>query len=322
MKKFFSTLAIFLTILFIIGLVKLAMSPNTNYSYPSLNAKLEFIEKHPEYNMYFMGSSKINNQINCEIIDKNMEGIKSYNLGASAGFDLESFQTLDYILNNPNFKPKYIIVELQDKIKVTKINIKTERSFGAFNFSNTAFALKYHKENKNYKQIGLSLVSFVLNIFHYNKYSDEKSIQNVNNNWVNKNNGFSPLEEASSGPRTAENTLKSVINNRLERYHADQNTYTPNKALVDKINDFAKKCKNRNIQLILYIPGPAEPDAKKLERYNTAFNVPVVSLVNPDLYPEFYQYENRWDYGHLNEKGAKILSLKTAPLLKKVLSAH
>lgn len=318
MKKFFSRLAIFIAIVFIIGLVKLALSPNTNYSYPFLNAKLEFLEKHPEYNMYFIGSSKINDQIDCKIIDQNIKGIKSYNLGANAGFDLENFQTLDYILSNPNFKPKYIIVELQDKIKVTKINIKTERSFGTFNYANTAFAIKYHKENKDYKQIVLSMVSFVLNVFHFNKYSDERSIQKADNDFVNKNQGFSPLE-SSIVPRTEENKLKSVIKKRLEHYHADHNKYIPNKALVNKINDFAEKCKKKHIQLILFIPGPAEPDAKNLEAYQNAFNVPVISLVNPDAYPEFYQYENRWDYGHLNGKGAKILSEKTAILLEKVL---
>lgn len=318
MKKFFSRLALFIAVVFIIGLVKLALSPNTNYSYPYLNAKLEFLEKHPEYNMYFIGSSKINNQVDCKILDENIEGVKSYNLGANAGFDLESYQTLDYILSNPNFKPKYIIVELQDKIKVTKINIKTERSFGSFNYANTAFAINYHLENKDYKQIGLTLASFVLNVFHFNKYSDERSIQKTQNSFIDKNQGFSALE-FSSVPRTDENKLKSVIKERLERYHADQNKYTPNQALVTRINEFSEKCKKKNIQLILYIPGPAEPDAKKLEVYQNAFNVPVVSLVNPDAYPEFYQYENRWDYGHLNEKGSKILSEKTVPLLEKVL---
>lgn len=318
MKKFLSRLILFIVVMFIIGLIKLALSPNSNYSYSFLNAKLEFLEKHPEYNMYFIGSSKINDQIDCKIIDQNIKGVKSYNLGANAGFDLENFQTLDFILNNKNFNPKYIVVELQDKIKVTKTNIKTERSFGAFNYDNTAFAVKYHKENKDYKQIGLSLVSFVLNVFHFNKFFDERDIQKADNNFVSKNQGFSPLE-FSSTTRTEEQKLKSVISNRLERYHADHNKYTPNKALVSKINELSERCKKKNIQLILFIPGPAEPDAKKLIAYQNAFQVPVVSLVDPDMNPEFYQYENRWDYGHLNSKGSKILSEKTAPLLEKVL---
>ncbi|WP_123982418.1 hypothetical protein [Chryseobacterium sp. G0201] len=318
MKKFLSRLILFIVIMFIIGLIKLALSPNSNYSYAFLNAKLEFLEKHPEYNMYFIGSSKINDQIDCKVIDQNIKGVKSYNLGANAGFDLENFQTLDFILNNKNFKPKYIVVELQDKIKVTKTNIKTERSFGAFNYDNTAFAVKYHKENKDYKQIGLSLVSFVLNVFHFNKYFDEKDIQKADNNFVSKNQGFSPLE-FSVVPRTEENKLRAIIKDRLERYHADHNKYQPNKALVNKINELAERCKKKNIQLIMLVPGPAEPDAKKLEVYQNVLKVPLVSLVNPDEYTEFYLYENRWDTGHLNSKGSKILSEKTALHLEKIL---
>lgn len=318
MKKFIYRLIVFIAIIFVIGLLKLAYSPNTNYSYPFLNAKLEFLEKHPEFNTYFIGSSKINDQIDCKIIDENIKGIKSYNLGANAGFDLENFQTLDYLLGNPNFKPKYIIVELQDKIKVTKTNLKSDRNFGAFNYENTAFAIKYHQENRDYKQIGLSLISFVLNVFHFNKYSDERAIQKIDNKFIDENQGFSPLEY-SIVPRAAEKELKGVIKNRLVQYHADHNKYKPNQALVNKINEFAEKCKKKNIQLIMFIPGPAEPDAKKLEVYQNVLSVPLISLVDPDAYPEFYQYENRWDYGHLNEKGSKILSRKTVPLLEKVL---
>jgi hypothetical protein len=318
MKRFLSILSLFIAIMFIIGLIKLALSPNSNYSYPLLNAKLDYLKKHPEYNLYFIGSSKINNQIDCKLIDESINGLKSYNLGANASFNLENFQTLEYVLENPSFKPKYIILELQDKINITKLNLKTERSFGAFNFENTLFAGQFQKEDGNYKQIALSWISFVLNVFHYNKHCDEKDIQHNYNRFVVENQGFSPLEY-SVVPRTEKNKLENVIKDRQNRYHADQAKHTVNKVLVEKINQLAEKCKKKNIELIMFIPGPAEPDAKKLQVYQNAFNVPVISLVTPNKYPEFYLYENRWDYGHLNEKGSKILSRKIVPLLNNIL---
>ncbi|MCW3160404.1 hypothetical protein [Chryseobacterium oryctis] len=318
MKRFLSILSLFIVIMFIIGLIKLAFSPNSNYSYPFLNAKLEYLKKHPEYNLYFIGSSKINDQIDCKLIDENIKGLKSYNLGANAGFNLENFQTLEYVLENSSFKPKYIVLELQDKINITKLNLKTERSFGAFNFENTVFASKFQKEEGNYKQIALSWASFILNVFHFNKHSDERAVENAHNRMIDENQGFSPLEY-SVVKRTEEKELKKVIQDRLNRYHQDKEAHKPNKALVDKINGLAEKCKKRNIQLIMFIPGPAEPDAKKLEAYKNAFKVPVISLINPAEHPEFHLYENRWDYGHLNEKGSKILSQKTVPQLKRIL---
>lgn len=304
--------------MFIIGLIKLALSPNSNYSYAFLNAKLEFLKKHPEYNMYFIGSSKINDQIDCKVIDENIKGIKSYNLGANAGFDLENFQTLEYILSKPDFRPKYIVLELQDKIKITKVNFKTERSFGAFNYENTFFAMKFHKEAEDYKQMALSLGSFILNVFHFNKCIDEREVREKTNLLISENNGFFPLEK-SMVPRTEEKKLKAAIKERLEYYHADKRQYTPNKAFIEKISELSEKCRKRGIHLIMFIPGPVEPDAKKLQIYEKALNVPVISLADPDAYPEFYLYENRWDYGHLNARGSKIISEKTAPLLEKAL---
>ncbi|KMQ68249.1 hypothetical protein ACM39_10440 [Chryseobacterium sp. FH2] len=318
MKKFLSILTLFIAIMFIIGLIKLALSPNSNYSYPFLNAKLDYLKKHPEYNLYFIGSSKINDQIDCKLIDDNMKGIKSYNLGANAGFNLENFQTLEYVLENPSFKPKYIVLELQDKINITRQNLKTERSFGAFNYENTLFASKFQKENGNYKQMALSWASFILNVFHFSKHYDERIIQDAHNRFVDETQGFSALDY-SIIPRYEETELKNIIKDRLERYHADDRKHTPNKALVEKINELAEKCRKKNIKLIMLIPGPAEPDAKKLQVYQNAVRVPVISLVNPDEYPEFYLYENRWDNGHLNERGSKILSKKMVPFLEKFL---
>jgi hypothetical protein len=316
MKKFILSVILFIAIMFIIGLIKLAVSPNTNYSYPLLNAKLEYLKKHPEYNLYFIGSSKINYQVDCKLLDERIKGLKSYNLGANAGFNLENIQTLEYVLNNSSFKPKYILLELQNKIKVKSLNLKTERSFGAFNYENTAFALNSQKEDK--RQIVLSLASFVLNVFHFNKQYDERTIKEASNKFVEQNQGFSP-PDYSGIPRVEEKELKSDIQSRLTRYYSDKTQYTLNKAFVEKIDELAEKCRKKNIQLIMYIPGPAEPDAKSIQVYQNAFSVPVISLVDPKAYPEFYQYENRWDRGHLNEKGAKILSEKTVPLLEKVL---
>lgn len=311
-------MSLFVAVMFIIGLIKLAVSPNSNYSSPFLNAKLDYLKKHPEYNLYFIGSSKINNQIDCKLIDENSKGLKSYNLGANASFNLENFQTLEYVLETPSFKPQYIVLELQDKINITKLNLKTERSFGTFNYENTLFASRFQKENGNYKQVVLSWASFVLNVFHFNKHSDEKDIQHNHNRFVDEDQGFSPLEY-SVVRRTEKNRLENVIKDRKAHYHADQAKHTVNKTLIEKINQLAEKCKKRNIKLIMFIPGPAEPDAKKLLVYQNALNVPVISLVNPDEYPEFYLYENRWDYGHLNEKGSKILSMKIVPLLNSIL---
>lgn len=321
MKRFLSILSLFIAIMFIIGLIKLAISPNSNYSYPFLSAKMEYLKKHPEYNLYFIGSSKINNQIDCKLLDANVEGLKSYNLGANASFNLENFQTLEYVLENPSFKPKYIVLELQDKINITRLNLKTERSFGAFNYENTIFASQFQLNNDNYKQVVLAWASFVLNVFHFNKNSDEKAVQENYNRFVYEDQGFSPLEY-SVVPRTKESQLKKVIKDRLAGYHADHEKHGLNRALVEKINEIAGKCKKRNIQLIMFIPGPAEPDAKKLEVYKDKFIVPVISLVDPDEYPEFYLYENRWDYGHLNEKGSKILSNKLVPFLKNILEKN
>nr|WP_315027830.1 hypothetical protein [uncultured Chryseobacterium sp.] len=305
--------------MFLIGLIKIALNPNQNYSYPFLNAKLDYLKKHSDYNLYFVGSSRIDNQIDCKLIDNQIGGLKSYNLGASGSSDLENFQTMEYILENPSFKPKYIVLELQDRAKITKVNLKTERSFGVFNYDNLIFALKSQKAENNYKQITLSLISFVFNVFHFNKKPDERVVQKAHNYSTEKNQGFSPLD--SSGiPRKKEAEMNKVIKQKLENYYADQVKYKPNNVVTKKINEFAEKCKKKDINLIMFIPGPAEPNGKKkIQAYVNILSIPVINFMNPAKYVEFYQYQNRWDYGHLNEKGAKILSTKLTYFLKKII---
>lgn len=173
MKKFLFKLFIFVVLIFGIGILMWIKSGNTIYTNAYLSEKLKFLEQNPHFNTVFIGSSKVNNQINPEIIDQINPKLKSYNLGANASFNLENFETIDYLLESEKVNLRYLILELQNKVDFTKSNLHSERSFSALTPQNLWFDLKYQWQEKDVKQIAYTLYSSVLNIYYFKKEQGE-----------------------------------------------------------------------------------------------------------------------------------------------------
>ncbi len=312
MKKFLKNTTIFVLLIFGLGVLLWFRNGDQINKNTVLNQKQAFLDKHPEFNTVFIGSSKINNQINPQIIDALNPGLKTYNLGANASFNLENNSTIDFLLHNQNRRLKYIVLELQNKIDLTRTNLNTERSFGALTPQNFPFFLSYQKENKDYKQLAFGLYSTVLSIFNFNK--EKTTMEESYLNQFIEKDGFIPLDKDKNSAVLQRNkdllAKPSEITRRLTVFNNDQTVYVPNQNLEKKWLELSNQCKDKGIQLVLLLPAPAEPDAKELLVYTQSNEIPVINMLNPAETPEFYQLENRWDYGHLNEKGANLLSEK------------
>lgn len=321
MKKFFLKLLLFSILIFGIGIGIWLKTGNSVYTNPYLVKKLNHIKKQNEYNAIFIGSSKINNQINPAIIDRLNPELKTYNLGANGAYNLDNFNTINEILAQDHLKIKLIVLELQNKIEFTKTNINTQRSFSVLGPDNVWFALQYHWQNKKYKQIAFTLYSSILNILHFKKGKNEFTEPYIEKIIVK--NGFFPLE-LDKNP-VVKQRRKDLLNKpeiiirRVAKYRKDTKKYVSNKILEKKLKEINQKCKAHNVKLMLLIPAPAEPDAKELLVYQELKEISLISMINPDEYSEFYQLENRWDNGHLNYKGANILSEKVGQKLKALL---
>ena len=96
MKKFLFRVILF-SILFFFSLVIYWLFrgekelPDNN----ALHQKISYVTAKQEINTVFVGSSKVNNQINPLIIDSLNHGVKSFNLGVNGSFGLENLYTIN-----------------------------------------------------------------------------------------------------------------------------------------------------------------------------------------------------------------------------------
>ncbi len=324
MKNFIQKILLYTVIVFFVGMILVYQIPNANYSNPYLESKIDYLEKNSqEFNTLFIGSSKINNQVDCKVIDSINPQLHSYNLGTNAGFNPENFNTLRRIVSNEKLSSiQVIVLDLQNLINISRNNIFSERSYNPYNYSNLWFTQKFHWENRAYAQMGYSAVSFMMNVFHYKKTLERTKEDSVTQWVIRENQGIFPLDR-DSNPQVLKRkeNLEShpkEIQERIHQYYQMQNPKA-NESLILELEKLQRLCQANNIQLILLAPAPAEPTGKEILDIKKRISVPVIENLDPKENPEFYTLANRWDYGHLNQKGAEIFSRKTALQLKEIV---
>ncbi len=318
MENYLKKLSSFCLSIFVLGIIWTALNPYANYSNNYLEKKLQFISKN-NFDIIFIGSSKVNNQVDAFIFDSIITGKSHYNLGANASFNLENFNTIERILQQEKL-PKIIVLELQEKMRLSKKNITAPRSYNPYNWSNFNLALFYHWNETQYIQMLYDGMSYVFNVFHFNKNDSSTSKLGIKNvNIIENRLGFFPLDDDPNPDvlQRHEDLLKdTLIISKRENSFEKHLPKKPNLALVKKYKEIQEKCNAKNIQFILFIPAPAEPEAKDLIAFKNELNIPILYAIDPTKNPEYYRLKNRWDYGHLNNKGASIFSKKYAQLLK------
>jgi hypothetical protein len=321
MRKFLLKFFYFSAFVFAIAFVFWAFKKNPIQSNPYITEKIKYLEEKKNYNLLFIGSSKINNQINPQIIDSLLPQINSYNLGANASFNLENFQTIEEVISKSELPTKYIVLELQKKIDFSRNNLSSEKSFAPMDPENFIFASRYHLEERNYRQIGYTLYSTLFSILYLQQGMTNQVNSGMYNKYIEKN-GFVPLDEDIAVQGRHIELLKNplIIEDRKLNYLNDNKVYLENSIFTKKLKSIQTLCKMKGIKLILLLPPPAESNAKVLLKYATLQGIPTINFLDPNENKEFYLLENRFDAGHLNNKGANLFSKKLALKLKNFIN--
>lgn len=136
-------------------------------------------------------------------------------------------------------------------------------------------------------------------------------------------NGYFPLEEEmaqlgddSNGLKQRAKALRDDPKELLTRARAyiseeeiDVTIY--NDVQLARITKLLESSKEKGINLIfVLLPRSASPELLGL-----FYNIPPqsrIDLCNPILFPEFYDIEHSFDVGHLNTKGAELMTKKLA----------
>jgi hypothetical protein len=337
MKVFLTRIVLFIGVL-VLGLVLL------NSILPVYWGNLEFATKASvlrnstvKYNTFFVGSSRTYRQVIPTVIDDTLSTL-SYNLGSYATYGAECFKlSKDYILKE--LKPSLLVIELQDIQEIADLNLNTSRSNYYIDYNTYILAKEYFRNvtslsiNEQNENIEKYKQSFLKSSFYYGTLMEvfryvisPKLESRIINNSIE---GFYSLDKQILTENNANNIVKrrkeflEDTTSMLIRKRMIDSVYSVNEnegnavyvRLVEKLIKVAQK-QNTKLVFVLY-PKMNPKDYVRL--LPIARNIPkpnFIDLANPKVYPELYETENSFDEGHLNEKGAEVLTKLLAHKLK------
>jgi hypothetical protein len=308
--------------------------------------KFEEIKK-IEVNHYFFGSSRTFRQINPTLFDSlSSTDSKSYNLGYAATYIPETFVLLEHFLKKSDFKKETtIFFELQDLNQISDNNFHSVNTKYYLRLKDVKFISNYLDETSLDEELKQDILakyrkSYIEKTFMLGCLEDLlKSLlkKDLNKNIIKKSsNGYLSLDKELS----FKNTSKSLQNrrsdflsdtislsNRSQSIDSIFNSGINNKlnlTYIKKLTELQELAKSKNVKLYYTIYPRMEATAYELlvplvQKLKKDY---IINLANPKDYPEFYTTENSFDVGHLNEKGASLLTQKLVLEYNKVVKKN
>jgi hypothetical protein len=350
MKSFVKRLFFFFLVFVAFSLVISFFTPY-HWGNPWFSSKIQFLEKNhiTEYNTFFFGSSRVYRQIDPAVFDSTFnsiskEKISSFNLGAPATFNPQSYYLFENFLNSELSKnSKYCFIELMEVDLLSDNLMHEERTSYWQNYSDILFVGKSIYSNK---QLGLKnkiksginySVSYVENILHFGHFGN----QIINSSYYDDKyigthrDGFFPLEydyETTKDKKVKKHLYErkqsiiekpELIENRKINIANSYNNISNNfdKINLDRILELIQKSNQKGVQLI-FILSPRNGNQQLL---NLSHQIPeenIIDMSNPHNYDLLYSYENSFDIGHLNSKGAMLYSKMLGIEFKKKTRMH
>lgn len=337
MRKFLIRSILFVLFIFLIGRVISLFVPY-HWGNPWYSSKIQYLEqinKEKLPNVFFFGSSRIYRNINPYFFDiefekNSVEKISSFNLGAPATFCPQSYYLYEQFLDSElSSNADIVFLELLEISSIGTALMHQERTTYWQNYRDLLFVLKSvfrSKERGILGKVRITVkysISYFENIFNIGQFKSPLLDKNFYDpRYVGKEkNGFFPLDadlrsttdstvkenllERKNSLKEEEPELKNRALKSIEFFKSDKKSL--NKVHFERIEKLIKKAKKNNIQLIFIItPNIVSPSIVKLFNAIPAGNK--IQLADANDFPEFYQTENLFDVGHLNEKGAELFS--------------
>ncbi|MGB5982872.1 MAG: hypothetical protein WBG46_12070 [Nonlabens sp.] len=331
MKIFLKRLVLFFSLLMAILVLKKIFTPyflGNVYFKP----KLEYYNKNYEtkdYNTVFFGSSRIFRHINPNVLDSIMsdENIETFNFGTVGTYNPESYFLYENFINNQaDEKIDYAFLEIQALNDIDAKNLATTKGnyWNSIEFLN--FAINYISDtNKSDSEKSDLMARYFKS--HLYSYFDVKIFKHYSMDTKNTarrmgSDGFYSLDDDLE-----ETPNNRVLNQRRENFLADTEVLKERRQSVLDIyertsdmvlNEFhytyllslIEKSKEKGIDLIFVLP-PRLTEEQYLELLPISNQLPkrnVINLSDPKTYDKLYMNEYSYDVGHLNARGAILMT--------------
>ncbi len=335
--------SILIGILFAITVVMNSIDP-LPYTWGSiqLNTKIQFLkDKKITPKAYFIGSSNTLRQVIPNLFNKLVERDSTYafNLGVDGALPPKTFHILENLIQEqPNIE--YIFLEVNGfEYLPEHYFIPTRRKY-YYKLPELWKSYRYIWSGSSSLKVKLGmtikyLIAYAENAFKIGMRTDFIKFIHGENvfdySFVGKNgDGYYPLE----GMHTTTERMKKRLPTYLQNLNNDFTKVYQHLETIDNVvyNDYLRTllleqlalAKSRGVEII-FLLNPIKPEFHEVADIVALFySLPAsnrIDLANPINYPEFYQLENRWDEGHLNDAGAKIYTRKLAAAFRERLEA-
>ncbi|EGJ31354.1 MULTISPECIES: hypothetical protein [Moorena] len=341
-----------LTIFFVLANI-IFPYPNILNSPNNVNLKLKYFAEHKdEYNAIFIGPSTTEHGIVPNLFDKLMaeqnREIKSFN-GAIGGATVAEidFYLRDIIALKPA-NLNWLFIEYPDAMDEKLRNSGSARSIYWHTPKQTILALRIMLEKKHPLRLKFiiaygNLKSFLYRILSMGRFSNfwQQKVLHSNPLKIAKQqllieeSGYISLDRLAKYTSKWDNVRRKLLNNLDDYYqNVDKEIYKFKQRNTASINLFKpytlKVIKNmcdlieeQGIKPIVFIsPTVGYEETTAMELYKSRNTSVVFALNNPEAFPTLYQVDNRWDFVHLNDRGAREFTRSMAEQFTKYLETE
>lgn len=340
---FFKKLFLLLGIVLVLSLViRYALQLPTGWFDEKMTLKeAELKENGSDYNTIFFGSSRVEKQVKPYVFDRYTKKLgkintNTFNYGIGGFTGPEIFHLVNEYLDREDIDLDYVLMEIRTHNRSGNFlkNLHTNRAKWWCDGSTTSYAIN-NTLNLPYPKFGFwrkadlvskYCISYIENLLNFGMWESvvKYHFTEPDDFHMGKlGDGYAALDD---DPRTKwkaaykkfrRDTAKYNVVRRRASIKIFENNYKTNdynRYLLSAYKELISKAKEKDIELILFIPPYLSPqDFKELKPiYDRLPANNKIELANGKENPEFYQVANLWDTSHLNDKGATIFSRKLA----------
>jgi hypothetical protein len=302
----------------------------------ALRDKLEvFREDRDGFDAVYLGSSRAHRAFRPEVIDARLSAsgrsFRSYNLGVAGMRDFEIDAMLQRVLAMDPERLRWIVVELPrwERPALTRRNRKTERTLSWHTARQTSLALEsirladgLSQEERRQETVvhlelaGRRFTSLGRGPLLFEDLTSARSAETIEARAsIRATRGYAPVE-ADRGRNVRDRRERFLEN--LEEYRATVASAAGRRvgaatSLPRSYNRRALDSQIRSVaesgRRIVYVTVPRPWGDDVAARLDASGLLPdLIDLDRPDLHPELFDPEQRFDDDHLNEEGARLFS--------------
>ena len=335
MKKFILKTALYM-LPFIAVIVYCRVKLPVFYGNPSYIYKYDHAaELSSEFQMVVFGSSRSHKHISPVVLDSVLadKHIKTANLAMGGVFSGEGFFMLKQFLANPDFKPKYLLFELQVLNKIADGNVATKRTAYWCDNEELQFAKACLSKSNQFTKAGAD--SLLKNYYKANNGHNFNG--SLIKNYLNVIRPEEKIEqEFSSYELLDTNHISDPIFAEARKYFVAHPQQIEERRLsndpayftadsvdvyIERLQQLNAICNTKGIRFICLIPPRQDRYQSNylLSVKNKVAGISIIDLSSPVEYPQFYNFNTSFDVGHMLGSQANEYSVVLAGALRNLI---